>query len=200
MARRLDFDIDINPAGTSLKRKQDMTDIFTEDEENNKPPSKRRISKLPLETPNLPSRYIAARDHDSPPDDGSPNDDDEDNTDENDEEDADDDEDSNSGNSKDHQLLELDLEEFLNGDMDDPRYLLSGINEDAQRVALTLEPYLRPLKQPIVVTDVDSVLYIGDGIPTTNDISWIVHSVYDNNITENIHMQVKLNGVDWQIK
>src|SRR5437879_8086360 len=84
--------------------------------------------------------------------------------------------------------------------MDEPRYLLSGINEYAQRVGLTLEPYLRPLKQPIVVTDVDSVLYIGDGIPTTNDISWIVHSVYDNNITENIHMQVKLNGVDWQIK
>jgi hypothetical protein len=74
-----------------------------------------------------------------------------------------------------------------------PSYMLSGIDKDGERMAITLEPYLRPLDEAIITADIDSVIYISRGIPTTNDINWVVHNVTEDNISKDNHLTITLD-------
>lgn len=90
------------------------------------------------------------------------------------------------------------LEEFLYGDSNDavrdPRWMLSGINANAERMRIDLEPFCHTLDQPVVTSDIDSVFYYGYNLPITEDLYWRVHNQWETNIKDNNHLEIEING------
>ena len=70
-----------------------------------------------------------------------------------------------------------------------------GIDNLNQRMRIDLESYRRPLNNPYITSDIDSVNYLSDDIPTTEDLSWTMFPSPDDNINTNIHMYILVNGV-----
>jgi hypothetical protein len=94
--------------------------------------------------------------------------------------------------------VEVSLEHFLYWEpvkeVTKPAWMLSGINHDGDRMKINLEAYLRPPNDPVITSDIDSIHYVSDTIPTTGDVAWTVHSSPLDNHRSNIHFCVHLEG------
>ena len=180
----MEFEIEVVPGNPSLKRKREIEEISSSSEEIPQRVKKQRIRRETAESARIQRRsYIADSDDSSPGSEGPPSDDEE--------------EDLGP------QPWRVTLEQFLSvqpsDQLKDPRYILSGINDKAERLSITLQPYLRPLQHPRITSDIDSVHLISRYIPTTTDFTWTVHSVTEINIADNIHLTANLGGEQWSI-